>query len=201
LDVQAIIKSSHFSAGAKYWAWPSRDEIETGLQGQKLALWNLPKNERAVVTRLRSVFKTTDAVSVILRFVAPREYGIQSEPVEHMLGIQPSVNSVERYLAYVADLRTIRDRYKFDAAAQVDQALWTFHIGVHRGKLEGIADVDRLKRAYARDRFLQSIRTKNLANALFGTLTLPFAGRVGADAVSASWHRKPLTFTPESIAA
>jgi hypothetical protein len=35
-------------------------------------------------------------VSLILRFIAPREYGIQSEPVEHVLGISHRLRDYER---------------------------------------------------------------------------------------------------------
>ena len=166
-DIEAIVKSPHFSAGTQFWTWPGRDEVVSALAGKKLDLWNLPKNERTLIKKLRSVFKTTDAVSVILRFVAPRDYGILSAPVEHVLGIQPSTSSTERYLAYLKDLRSIRDEYKFEAAARVDQALWTLQVGVHGGILP---DTDHLKEAHAKDRFLRSLRVKNLADTLFGEM-------------------------------
>lgn len=163
-DIQAILESPHFSAGRQYWSWPGRAEIESAFSDQKLDLWNLPKNERSVIKKLRSVFKTTDAVSVILRFVAPREYGILSAPVEHVLGIQPSTSSIDRYLSYVRDLRSIREKYQFETAAQVDQALWTLQVGVYGGILP---DAGHLKRAHSQDRFLRSIKVRNLADGLF----------------------------------
>jgi len=168
LDIQAIVESPHFAAGRQFWSWPSRDEIEAGLRDQDLQLWHLPRNEQQIIRRLRKVFKTTDAVSVILRFIRPDHYGIISAPVEHVLGIQPSRSSVERYIAYLKDLRLIRDKYEFKTAAGVDQALWTLHVGVHGGILEG---VDHIKHAHARDRFLRSIRVKNLAIALFDAMS------------------------------
>ena len=163
-DIRVIVESPHFSAGRQYWSWPDREEIETGLHHQKLDLWHLPKNERAIIKQLRVVLKTTDAVSVILRFVGPRDYGILSAPVEHVLGIQPSSSSIDRYIAYLKDLRSIREKYEFETAALVDQALWTLQVGVQTGILEG---KDHLRKAHAQDKFIRSIRVKNLADALF----------------------------------
>lgn len=162
--VQAIVESPNFAAGQRFWTWPSRAEIERELHGQEIDLWNLPRNEKALLKKLRGVFKTFEAVSVILRFVVPKHYGILSTPVEHLLGIQPAAESIDRYLNYVRDLRTIRDQRGLDTAARVDQALWTLQIGVYGGRLD---DVEELKAAHARDGFLRSIRVKNLADALF----------------------------------
>jgi hypothetical protein len=130
-------------------------------------LWHLPKNEVEILKRLRAVFRTFEAVSVILRFVVPKEYGILSSPVEHVLGIQPAAASIDRYLNYVRDLREIRDKRGFDRAAQVDQALYTLQLGVLGGRLD---DVEALKKAHASDKLLRSIKVKNLADGLFGSM-------------------------------
>ena len=166
--VQAIVESPNFAAGQRFWNWPSRAEIEAGFSGYEIDLWNLPKNERATIKKLRSVFKTFEAVSVILRFLVPKHYGILSTPVEHLLGIQPARESIDRYLNYSSDLRAVRDKRAFATAAQVDQALWTLQLGVYGGRLE---DVDQIKAAHTRDTFLRSIRVKNLADALFEPMT------------------------------
>ena len=166
-EIRKITKSPHFSAGRQFWTWPDRAEIESALANEKLDLWNLPKNERALIRKLMSVFRTVEAVSVILRFLVPKDYGILSGPVEHVLGTQPSTTSLDKYLSYVRDLRAIRKKYQFDTAAQVDQALWTLHVGVHRGFLPA---TEHLKKAHSKDKFLKSIRVKNLAGALFGEM-------------------------------
>lgn len=165
--VRTIIESTHFSAGRQFWTWPPQAEIEAGLAGEKFDLWHLPKNETAILKRLRTVFRTFEAVSVILRFVIPKEYGILSSPVEHVLGIQPAAASIDRYLNYVRDLREIRDQRKFAHAADVDQALYTLQLGVLGGRLD---DVDALKQAHTRDKLLRSIKVKNLAQALFDAM-------------------------------
>ena len=162
--VQAIVESPNFAAGQRFWNWPSRAEIEEGLAGEQIDFWNLPKNERAVIKKLRSVFRTFEAVSVILRFLVPKHYGILSTPVEHLLGIQPARESIDRYLNYVQDLRAVRDKRGFSTAAQADQALWTLQLGVYAGRLD---NTDQIKTEHAADKFLRSIRVKNLADALF----------------------------------
>lgn len=153
------MESPNFAAGRRFWTWPSRADIEAGLHGEEIDLWNLPKNERVLLKKLRAVFRTFEAVSVILRLV-PVHYGILSTPVEHLLGSKPPAESIDRYLNYVKDLRTIRDKRKLETAARVDQALWTLPIGVYGGRLD---DVEELKKAHAKDPLLRSIRVKNLA--------------------------------------
>ncbi len=163
--VQAIVESPNFAAGKSFWAWPPREEIERSLKDKKIDFWNLPKNEKAVAKQLRSVFKTFDAVSVILRFLVPVHYGILSTPVENLLGLLPPPESIDRYLNYLNDLRDIRDKRKFKTAAEADQALWTLQLGVYGGRLN---DVEAIKTAHEQDPYLRSIRVKNLSDGLFG---------------------------------
>ena len=59
-DIKAIVKSP---PGTQFWTWPWRDEVVSALADKKLDFWNLPKSERTLIKKLRSVFKTTDAVS------------------------------------------------------------------------------------------------------------------------------------------
>ncbi len=162
-----IVKSPDFSAAQKFWTWPSPAEMQEGL-AEEIDLWNLPKNEKPLIRKLRGVFKTFEATSVVLRFVIPEHYGILSTPVEHVLGIQPAAESIDRYLNYVRNLREIRDRLKFKTAAQVDQALWTLQVGVYGGRLD---DVEHIKKAHQRDPLLRGIRVKNLSDALFGSMS------------------------------
>lgn len=162
-----IIQSPDFSGAQKFWTWPSPSEMQAGLGEQELDLWNLPKNEKLLIKKLRGVFRTFEAVSVVLRFVVPEHYGILSTPVEYVLGSQPAANSIDRYLNYVANLREIRDKRKFKTAAQVDQALWTLQIGVYGGRLD---NVESIKKQHERDTLLRAIRVKNLADALYGSM-------------------------------
>lgn len=166
--LKAIVESPEFSGARKFWSWPSAEEMQQGLGDQELDLWNLPRNEKALLKKLRVVFKTFESVSVVLRFVVPEHYGILSTPVEHVLGIQPAPESIDRYLNYLGNLRAIRDERKFKTAAQVDQALWTLQIGVYGRRLEGVEDI---KAAHQQDKFLRGLRVKNLADALFDSMS------------------------------
>ena len=187
-----IITSPDFSGAQKFWTWPSSDEMQQGLGDQELDLWNLPKNEKPLIKKLRGVFKTFEAVSVVLRFVVPEHYGILSTPVEHVLGIQPAAESIDRYLNYVAILRAIRDERKFKTAAQVDQALWTLQIGVYGGRLD---DVEAIKKQHQRDPFLRRIKVKNLADALFGSMpTLDLAESLSFDRLEIASNLLALEF-------
>jgi hypothetical protein len=168
--LMAIVGSPDFAAAQMYWSWPTAEEMQTALGAEELDLWNLPKNERAVVKKLRTVFKTFEAVSVVLRFVAPEHYGILSTPVENLLGVQPSSESIDRYLSYLGDLRLIKEKRRFASTAQVDQALWTLQVGVYGKRLDK-SDVDSLKAAHRQDRLLKEIRVRHLADALFATMS------------------------------
>jgi hypothetical protein len=74
-DVRAIVEAPGFSAGVIYWQWPSPVDIDEALADQPLDLWNLPKNEADVVRVLRTVFKSIEAVSVILASSSPSTTG------------------------------------------------------------------------------------------------------------------------------
>ena len=163
-DVRAIAEAPGFSAGAIYWQWPSKAEIDSALARQPLDLWNLPKNEAQVIKVLRTVFKSIEAISVILRFVVPEHYGILSVHVESLLGVRPSPTSGDKYLNYVRDLREIRNKRGFETAAQVDMALWALQVGIVSGLIDGH---QALKKKYEQDPLLRQIRVRNLAEPLF----------------------------------
>jgi hypothetical protein len=166
-DLQAIVKSEHWSAES-FWRWPSRSDVEGALTSREWDFWNLPKKEEQIVAALFDVFKFIEPVSVVLRFVFPREYGIFSPPVERVLQLGPSDSSVQKYVAYVRDLRAIRDARGFTNAADVDMALWTLQKGVLGGFFPERSD---LVEAFRNDRHLRAIRVKNLASALFDGLS------------------------------
>lgn len=190
--LKRIIESPDFSGAQKFWTWPSAEEMQNGLGEQQLDLWNLPKNEKPLIKKLRTVFKTFESVSVVLRFVVPEHYGILSTPVEHVLGIQPAAESIDRYLNYVASLRAIRDERKFKTAAQVDQALWTLQVGVYGGRLD---NVEGIKKQHQRDGLLRRIRVKHLADALFASMpTIDLAESLSFDRLEIASNLLALEF-------
>lgn len=186
-DVQQIADSPHWNP-RRFWRWPPADEIEAALAGP-WDFWNLPKHEDQIIPALLGVFKFIEPVSVLLRFIVPKHYGILSPPVEKALEVAPAARPVEKYLHYLGDLRTLRDSRGFSTAAEVDMALWV----LQRGILSGILPQSKeLAAAHRGDKELRGIRCRNLAQGLFSgiarldlaeallPLNVPLAGELAA---------------------
>ena len=123
-DVETITHAGLWRGGA-FWQWPTRAEFDERCEdGAVEGLAILPRREKAAVDRLLEVFRHIEPVSVVLRFVDPRNFGILSPPVEKLLEMGPAHKPREKYRRYVKDLRTLRDERGFATAAEVDMALW-----------------------------------------------------------------------------
>ena len=169
-DIEVLTKNRFLDVNM-FGYWPTRDEIAGDLEGRKFDFLNLPGKEEHVVQELQSVFHQIELVSVILRFVDPRNYGILSPPVERVLGICSAQDHSEKYRLYVTNLRRIRDDVDgLTAAAQVDVALWVLSVGVLNKELKDESECDKLSREYANDLLLRTIRVENLTSQLFGDL-------------------------------
>ena len=166
-DVERIRNGKIWNAD-QFGFWPSRRQVGPVLESTDWDFWNLPKNEGKAIKSLLAVFRQLEPVSVILRFVAPKHYGILSPPVEKLLELSPSPSHHAKYLAYLKDLRALRDQRSFTTAAQVDMALWVLQVGVLEGRLSGFED---LRRGFERDVTLREIRVRNLTQQLFKDLT------------------------------
>jgi len=112
----------------KYWRflkWWKIPEIEDkdffSLKGVFIGLQ--PK-DKDVIEKLFGIIKNIEIVSCILRFVAPKHYGIFSAPVENLLHIKGKT-PIDKYINYLNDLEKLREYYKFKRIADVDMALWT----------------------------------------------------------------------------
>ena len=168
-DIDAIRNSGIWNADA-FGYWPAREEIESILESKEWDLWNLPKREANAIVGLYRIFRQIEPVSVILRFVAPKHYGILSPPVEQVLGIGPFRLRCDKYMAYLKNLREIRDDRGFDDAADVDMALWVLQVGVLDGALEPYLPSEEykvLREHFGRDFKLRTIRARNLSPQLF----------------------------------
>ena len=89
-DVATIIHAQ-FWRGGTFWQWPTREEFNERCEGDAVeGLSVLPKRENAIVDRLLRIFRHIEPVSVVMRFVAPRNFGILSPPVEKLLEIGPA---------------------------------------------------------------------------------------------------------------
>ena len=171
-DIARIRDSEAWNADI-FGYWPSRDEIESVIESTQWDFWNLPKRETKAITGLFRVFRQIEPVSVILRFVVPRHYGIMSPPVRKVLGLGSFRRHAEEYLAYLTNLRDLRDDRGFDTAADVDMALWVLQVGVLDNLLARSfgSRCRNLKREFHRDSKLREIRVANLTRQLFSDLS------------------------------
>ncbi len=151
--------------------WPPVDELKRDL-GQGLDLRQLPDGEEVVIRKLLEVYRQIEPVSVVLRFVQPKDYGIVSAPVEKMLGIGPDRRQSDRYLRYTHSLRELRDSRGFETAAQVDMALWALQVGILDGgplrrDAKHAEQARAMEAAFDDDIGLRQLRTRNLIKPLF----------------------------------
>lgn len=177
-DVEAIKDAGHWDGGT-FWQWPTHEEFKDRCEsGAVEDLGCLPKRQNAIVDQLLRVFRHIEPVSVVLRFICPKHFGILSAPVEKILEIGPAHRPREKYLKYVKDLRTLQRERRFATAADVDMALWVMSevIDAERSRSEWLQNVvpesDRWIRGFWDDRTIREIRVANLTRSLFGTMTM-----------------------------
>ena len=168
-DIEGIRDSEIWNADV-FGYWPPRSEIESILESTEWDFWNLPKRESKAISSLLRIFRQIEPVSVILRFIVPEHYGILSPPVEKILGIGPFRRHLERYQVYSDSLRKLRKSRGFEAAADVDMALWVLQLGV----LDRLLETDlpeeeyrNLRKGFEQDSQLREIRVGNLTRQIF----------------------------------
>lgn len=165
-DIERIRDSRIWDADA-FGYWPPRTEIESILQSTGWDFWNLPKREEKAISSLLQAFRQIEPVSVILRFIRPEHYGIMSPPVENVLGLGPFRCHADKFLAYLRNLRQIRDDRNFKTTADVDMALWVLQVGVLDEKLTDHDEYKALQDGFRQDSKLREIRVGNLTRQLF----------------------------------
>ena len=173
-DIEKIRNSRIWNADT-FGYWPSRSEVESILESSEWNFRELPDNEKQVIEDLVETFHQIELVSVILRFVVPRHYGILSPPVEKVLGIGPFRRHSDKYLACLRDLRKIRDAGGFRSAAEVDMALWVLQVGILDDDLlkQDLPedDYESLLSGFRNDSVLREIRVGNLTRQLFSEMS------------------------------
>ena len=171
-DIERIRDGQVWNADV-FGHWPSRTEVESILKSTEWDFWNLPKREKKAISSLLLVFRQIELVSVILRFVVPRHYGIMSPPVEKVLGLGPFRRHTDEYRAYLKNLRQIRDDRCFDTTADVDMALWVLQLGVLDNTLADHLPKNQyraLQDGFRQDSKLREIRVGNLTRQLFSDM-------------------------------
>ncbi len=161
-DVRLIQKSKYWTY-EKHWSSLSEEDSGPGLErlNRKLDFWNLPRKEDVLIKQLFDVFRHIGIVSIILRFVAPKYFGITSPPVEKILDVRRGSSDVETYINYLENLREIGNYYGFSRIADVDMALWVLHECCFGEKAD-----ERMIKEYNNDIFIKTLRAKNLAHLL-----------------------------------
>lgn len=151
-----------------YWVFPPEEKVSVALRQATFDFWNLPKQQERELRKLLAAFKSIDLVSIILRFVQPKYYGIISPLVERVLDVRRGNDAVETYENYVQNLREIQTEYRFMRAADVDMVL-------HQRCYGSLLDTE-IKAAYESDLFMLRLRAKNLtAHLLTGERYARFA--------------------------
>jgi len=108
-----------------FWMVPSWWHYRKCAKKTKGLFRKPPKNEDHVISVLYGIFKNIEVVSIILRFIDPKNYGIISPPVRCALGLKAKDNYVDEYLDYLSVLRMYAKEYEFRRVADADIALWT----------------------------------------------------------------------------
>ena len=126
--------------------------------------WSLPHTELAKI--LYGAFRQIEPVSVVMRFICPKRFGIMSSLVTTLVGVRPKRRAIATYDAYVKSLREIGDSHGIKRVADVDMALWALQVGVLDKRLPE-ADRGPLKREYDKDRQLRQLAVRNLTKQLF----------------------------------
>ena len=123
------------------------------------------EEKKKAISRLQERVKHIEVVSIILRFIFPKEFGIISPPVIGLLNLVPVPDKdyAGQYLRYLHALEELRQHYRpqlgFGRIADFDMALWTAaHLQLTKHK----AILDKM---YQDDDF-QEIRLRNLLKGL-----------------------------------
>jgi hypothetical protein len=119
------MSSNRYWSFNEFWMIPSWWHYRKHVKKTKELFKDISRNERQVVSVLYGIFKNIEVVSIILRFIDPKDYGIISPPVRCALGLKAKDNYVDEYLDYLSVLRLYAKEYGFGRAADADIALWT----------------------------------------------------------------------------
>jgi len=108
-----------------YWTMPSWRNIRKELKKTRGIFNDLPNNERNAIDVLYKIFKNIEVVSIILRFVDPKNFGIISPPVRYAIEQGPSKDYLDEYLDYIGIIRSYAGEYEFPNVADTEVAIWS----------------------------------------------------------------------------
>ena len=164
--VHAIYNSSNSSAfEADVFGPLHEDRIKGDLERMADRAWqSLP--HQALIKILYGAFRQIEPVSVVMRFICPKRFGIMSSPVATLLGVRPRRKATATHEAYVKSLREIGGSRGFERAADVEMALWALQVGALDKRLPA-AQREPLEDEYNNDHRLRRLATRNLTKQLF----------------------------------
>ena len=141
------------------------DRIKDDLKRTTDSDWqSLPHHE--LIKILYDAFRQIEPVSVVMRFICPKRFGIMSSPVATLLGVRPRRKATATYEEYVKSLREIGGSRGFERAADVEMALWSLQVGALDKRLPA-AQRQSLEDEYNNDHRLRQLATRNLTKQLF----------------------------------
>ena len=156
--VLAAIESSEAWSYPNWWPKLSRVIEEPIILPSDLSS---PAAQRQAVRRLFGSLKHIEVVSVVLRFLAPKEFGIISPPNSGLLNLAPHSDHEEYYLEYLAVLNAMLEHYGvLERVADVDQALWS------AAQLSRFPDYAALTEDMYGDEYFQELRVSGLLKRL-----------------------------------
>ena len=160
--VRTIYDSTDFDADV---FGPLHDRIEDDIKRTTGREWQSRPHDE-LIKILHGAFRQIEPVSVVMRFVCPKRFGIMSSPVATLVGVRPRRKATATYEAYVKSLREIGRSHGFERAADVEMALWALQVGALDKRLPP-AQREPLENGYRKDRPLRQLATRNLTKQLF----------------------------------
>ena len=156
----------------KYWRfldwWRMPEISEADIVDLKHAFCGLRGFNEDLVMKLFDLLKNIEIVSCILRFVSPEDYAIFSTPVEDLLNIKGRT-PVQKYMAYLSDLRELKGLYRFTRIADVDMALWTLARILNSTSLKTEPPYDEIYENYRREpNTVKRIMARNALEQIWG---------------------------------
>jgi hypothetical protein len=124
-------------------------------------------DRRKAIQNLFDRLQHIEVVSLVLRFLFPKEFGIISPPVCALLYLPPLYDHVAYYMSYLETLRKLGDHYGLDRIADVDMALWSAS--------HSQVDLPAIAQQMYQDEYFQEVRLKNMFSGI-GILKASSAG-------------------------
>lgn len=156
------LKNTPFS---RYWAAPVEKELETGLK-QRLFLAPLPADPKEVVGKLLAIFRNIGSVSVVLRFVHPKQFGIFSSPVLNLLQVHRPT-AIDVYLALCNELLEWQRHFGMNSVGETEMALWAYDQIIRTGT--DTEQISKDRQRFESDVWIQRRRVAQVIRPFFRT--------------------------------